>query len=206
MLLFVRLLFVFAGVILLGTGCTELPPDIGVHPHRSVAARIRRALQPPIVAIWQDDPAAKGDPRILVNLTTQQAFFYRGHILIGQASISSGRREFETPPGKYRVIQKDADHVSSQYGAYVARSGAIVQRDVDVSEDPRPREARFVGAKMPYFLRFTEGYGMHAGYVPQFRASHGCIRLPPEMAKHFFEAAEIGTRVEVIEPPPKVEQ
>jgi len=206
MLLFVRLLFVFAGVVLLATGCTELPPDIGVHPHRKVATQTYRAAKHPIVAIWQDDSAAEGDPKILVNLTTQQAFFYRGKVLIGQASISSGRREFETPPGKYRVIQKDADHVSSQYGAYMARSGAIVQRDVDVSEDPRPRGARFVGAKMPYFLRFTEGYGMHAGYVPQFRASHGCIRLPPEMAKHFFEAAEIGTRVEVIEPPSKVEQ
>ena len=59
---------------------------------------------------------------------------------------------------------------------------------------------------MPYFLRFRGGYGMHAGFVPRFRASHGCVRMPIKMAKHFFEAAEIGTRVEVIEPPIMVEQ
>jgi lipoprotein-anchoring transpeptidase ErfK/SrfK len=52
---------------------------------------------------------------------------------------------------------------------------------------------------MPYFLRFAGGYGMHAGFVPRFRASHGCVRMPMRMAKYFFEAAEIGTRVEVVE-------
>jgi lipoprotein-anchoring transpeptidase ErfK/SrfK len=46
---------------------------------------------------------------------------------------------------------------------------------------------------MPYFLRFTGGYGMHGGFVPRFRASHGSIRMPGEMAKHFFEAADIDT-------------
>ena len=48
----------------------------------------------------------------------------------------------------------------------------------------------FVGAPMPYFLRFRDGYGMHAGFVPRYRASHGCIRMPIEMAKHFFDAAK----------------
>ena len=59
---------------------------------------------------------------------------------------------------------------------------------------------------MPYFLRFTGGYGMHAGFVPRYRASHGCIRMPEKMAKRFFDAAKVGTRVEVIEPPIKVER
>ena len=45
---------------------------------------------------------------------------------------------------------------------------------------------------MPYFLRFNGGYGMHAGYVPQFRASHGCIRLPARMARRFYENAGFG--------------
>jgi lipoprotein-anchoring transpeptidase ErfK/SrfK len=206
MMRFVRRSFVCAGAILFATGCTELPPDIGVHRHPRVATRTRRAALAPIVAIWQDDSTARGNPRIVVNLTTQQASFYRGRLLIGRTTISSGRREFETPPGKYRVIEKDADHISSQYGSYVSTSGAVLVRGADRNRDPVPRGAHFVGTPMPYFLRFTEGYGMHAGYVPQFRASHGCVRLPPEMAKHFFEAAEIGTRVEVIEPPPKVDE
>jgi L,D-transpeptidase-like protein len=186
--------------MLLGSGCTELPNDIGVHRHRSSAVLTRAASRHPVFASWNDDPTATGPRRIVVNLTTQQAFFYRGETLIGKTNISSGKREFETPPGKYRVIQKDAKHVSSQYGVYENRLGGVVQRDVDVNQDPRPEGAHFVGAPMPYFLRFRDGYGMHAGFVPRYRASHGCVRMPIRMAKHFFDAAEIGTRVEVIEP------
>lgn len=196
-----RILLLATVAVLGGAGCTELPNDIGVRTHRSVAALTRMASGHPLFASWNDDPAIKGTPKIVVNLSTQQAFFYRGKTLIGKTNISSGRPDFETPPGKYRVIQKDANHVSSQYGAYVSRSGQVVQRDVDVQKDRRPKGARFVGAPMPYFLRFTGGYGMHAGYVPRYRASHGCIRMPAKMAKRFFEAAKLGTRVEVVESP-----
>lgn len=160
----------------------------------------------PILSTWDDNAPTKGARKIVANLTAQQAFFYRGDVLVGQTNISSGRRDFETPPGKYRVTQKDADHVSSQYGAYVASSGAVLMRDVDFHKDPCPKGAHFVGAPMPYFLRFTGGYGMHAGFVPRYRASHGCIRMPAPMAKRFFDAAEVGTRVEVIEPPLMVER
>lgn len=201
-----RLILLGALLLLAGSGCTELPNDIGVRPHRSTAALTRLASRHPVFASWNDDPSVSGKPKIVVNLTTQQAFFYRDDTLVGKTNISSGRRDFETPPGKYRIIQKDAGHVSSEYGAYVARSGAVLRRDVDVNNDPCPQGAHFVGAPMPYFLRFTGGYGMHAGYVPRYRASHGCIRMPPKMAKHFFEAAEVGTRVEVIEPPIMVER
>ena len=182
------------------SSCAELPNDIGVRAHRSAAAMTHWASRYPIFSSWNDDPRAKGPSKIVVNLTTQQAFFYRDKHLVGKTNISSGRRDFETPHGKYRITQKDKDHVSSQYGAYVARSGAVLVRDVDAKKDPRPKGAVFVGAPMPYFLRFTGGYGMHAGFVPRYRASHGCIRMPEKMAKRFFDAAKVGTRVEVIEP------
>jgi hypothetical protein len=195
-----------ASALLVGmSSCTELPNDVGVRPHR-IAEQTRRASHHPIVAYWKDDPAVKGKPRILINLTAQQAFFFRGDKLVGRTNISSGRREFATPPGKYRVIQKDADHISRQYGACVSRSGRIVRRDVDVKRNRCPPGAHFVGAAMPYFLRFTGGYGMHAGFVPPYRASHGCVRMPPEMAQHFFEAAENGTPVEVVEPEFKLQR
>ncbi|HEX4667647.1 MAG TPA: L,D-transpeptidase [Chthoniobacterales bacterium] len=202
-----RILLLGAVALLGGASCTELPDDIGVRAHRSIASLTRGASGFPLFPSWRDHPSIKGRPKILVNLSTQQAFFYRGKILIGKTNISSGRREFETPPGKYRVIQKDANHVSSEYGAYVSRrSGRIVQRDVNARKDPCPKGAVFVGASMPYFMRFTGGYGMHAGYVPRYRASHGCIRMPEKMARRFFEAAKVGTRVEVIEPPLMVER
>lgn len=194
-----RCLLLLAAALLAG-GCTELPNDIGVRQHRAAMARkTRLASHHPILAIWNDDPTLKGTPKIVVNLTLQQAFFFRGKTFVGQTNISTGRKGYETPPGKYRVIQKDADHVSSEYGDYVNRHGAVVRRDVDVNRDSPPAGARFAGSPMPYFLRFTEGYGMHAGFVPRFRASHGCIRMPTTMAQHFFDAAEIGTRVEVVE-------
>ena len=200
----VGLIASIAALVFGAAGCTELPNDVGVHRHRSNAALTRKASHHPVIASWNDDPAIKGKPKILINLTTQQAFFYRGNNLIGKTNISSGQPDYETPPGKYRVIQKDSKHVSNEYGVYENRLGKVVTRNVDVNATPMPDGAHFVGASMPYFLRFTEGYGMHAGFVPRYRASHGCIRMPATMAKHFFEAAEIGTRVEVIEPPPAV--
>ncbi|MGI8957864.1 MAG: L,D-transpeptidase [Chthoniobacterales bacterium] len=183
-------------------GCTELPNDVGLRQPRSVEAQTRLASHHPIFSSWYDDPTAKGAAKIRIDLTKQQAFFYRGETLIGRTNISSGRKKYETPPGKYRVVQREINHVSSEFGEYVGRNtGAVLRRDVDLNNSPVPKGAKFVGARMPYFLRFRDGYGMHAGFVPRFRASHGCVRMPMKMAKHFFEAAEIGTRVEVIEPP-----
>ena len=202
----VRLASLTLASLILVTACTELPNDVGVRPHRSIAAQTRLASHHPVFARWEDDPSAKGKAKIIVNLTTQQAFFYRGGVLIGRTNISSGRRDFETPPGNYEVIQKDLHHVSSEYGQYVTKAGAVATHDVDRNKDECPPGAHFVGAAMPYFLRFTGGYGMHAGFVPRYRASHGCIRMPPIMAKHFYDAAEVGTRVEVIEPPVMVQQ
>jgi lipoprotein-anchoring transpeptidase ErfK/SrfK len=62
-----------------------------------------------------------------------------------------------------------------------------VKSNIDIRKDSQPAGTHFDGARMPYFMRFNGGYGMHAGYVPRFRASHGCIRLPARMARHFFE-------------------
>jgi lipoprotein-anchoring transpeptidase ErfK/SrfK len=200
-----RTLFLATGIALSFCGCTELPNDIGVRRHRSTAKQTRSASHHPIPSSWNDAAPTQGTSKIVINLTTQQAFFYRGGLLVGQTNISSGRRDFETPPGSYHVIQKDEHHVSSQYGSFIARSGSVLVRDADINKDPCPKGAHFEGAPMPYFLRFTGGYGMHAGFVPRYRASHGCIRMPEKMAKHFFDAASVGTRVEVVEPPLKVD-
>ncbi len=160
--------------------------------------KTRQAAPRPMPAYWNGDDTS-GAPKIVIHLTEQRAFFYKGKILIGESNISTGRRGFETPPGKYRVIQKDEHHVSNLYGEYVNKEGEIVENNVDVTKDPQPKGTEFRGARMPYFLRFTGGYGMHAGFVPRYRASHGCIRMPAEMAKHFFDAADENTPVIVKE-------
>jgi hypothetical protein len=135
---------------------------------------------------WRGDDA-RGSAKIVVHVAEQRAYFYKGRKLVGESTVSTGKRGFDTPPGHYRVIQKDKDHVSSEFGDYVNGQGQVVRSNIDVRKDPQPAGTHFDGARMPYFMRFNGGYGMHAGYVPRFRASHGCIRLPARMARHFFE-------------------
>ena len=140
---------------------------------------------------------ARGPKKIVVEIDEQRAHFYRGKRIVMTSTISTGKKGYETPVGRYRVIQKDADHASSLYGDYVDTRGRVVKANVDSRKDARPRGASFRGAKMPYFLRFTAAYGMHAGHVPRYRASHGCIRMPGGNARRFFDLADIGTPVVV---------
>jgi hypothetical protein len=172
--------------------------NLAAEKARAAAARpaVAKARPAPARTYWDDDKAS-GDPKIVVRLSEQRALFYKGKALVGESRISTGRRGFETPPGKYRVIQKDENHASNLYGSYVNEKGEVVEGNVEVGKDPKPNGTEFRGAAMPYFLRFTGGYGMHAGVVPRYRASHGCIRMPREMAKHFFDAADLDTPVVV---------
>ena len=162
------------------------------------AARTRQIAPGPMPSYWTDEEVS-GAPKIVIQLSEQRAFFFKGKRVIGESNISTGRKGFETPPGKYRVIQKDENHASNLYGHYVNAAGEVVKENVDVTKDSAPPGTEFRGARMQFFLRFTRGYGMHAGFVPRFRASHGCIRMPAEMAKHFFEAADENTPVIVEE-------
>ena len=180
-----------AALLFAGTACTTTPS------HQKTATAGTMAAPKPGHSFWNGD-GVSGPPSIEIVLSRQRAYFYKGQQLVGESTISSGKKGFETPPGTYKVIQKDKNHVSNLYGDYVDEDGNIVQANVDVSKDPMSDDAAaFVGAKMPYFLRFTSGYGMHAGHLPGYRASHGCVRMPGAMAAHFFNAAEIGTPVTV---------
>ncbi len=181
-----------AALLFAGTACTNLNEK-----KPSAAATLPEPTPASKHSYWKGDGVA-GDPAIRIVLSQQRAYFYRGDKVVGESTISSGKKGFETPPGNYKVIQKDKNHVSNLYGDYVDEDGNVIQSNVDVSKDPMPPEAvAFVGAKMPFYLRFTGGYGMHAGHLPGYRASHGCVRMPSEMAEHFFNAAEIGTPVTV---------
>ena len=50
---------------------------------------------------------------------------------------------------------------------------------------------------MPYFMRIVSGTGLHAGYLPGYPASHGCIRMPEFMAENFFRSVSVGTPVTI---------
>jgi lipoprotein-anchoring transpeptidase ErfK/SrfK len=143
----------------------------------------------------QRKPAGKF--AILIDLPDQHAYLSKGGGVLLTAPVSTGREGYDTPAGHYTVIEKDIDHRSSIYGAYV-QDGTIVRENVDVRKDPRPPNSTFIGASMPYFLRIIGGVGLHAGYLPGYPASHGCIRMPESKAKRFFEAARVGTPVTIL--------
>jgi lipoprotein-anchoring transpeptidase ErfK/SrfK len=148
---------------------------------------------------WWHDEGASGNPKIVVHIGEQKAYFYKGKTLVGWTTVSTGKPGFGTPPGHYTVLSKDVDHVSTAFGDYVDDQGNVVRSNIDARKDSRPKGTHFDGARMPYAMFFRSGYAMHQGYVPPFAASHGCIRIPKGMASQFFEHAPVGTPVTVTE-------
>jgi len=181
-----------AATITLCCSCEEVPSYVrnlraGAFPWQATAS-----------GYWKGDDLP-GSPKIVVHLSEQRAYFYKGKRVVGESTVSTGKPGFSTPAGRYRVISKDRDHVSSEFGDYVDDHGNVVKSNIDVRMDPQPSGTHFDGARMPYCMHFNGGYAMHEGYVPRFAASHGCIRLPKEMAEHFFDASPEGTPVIVKE-------
>jgi hypothetical protein len=154
----------------------------------------------PIPGYWNGD-GVPGSPKIVVNITRQRAYFFKGKQLVGESTVSTGKKGFSTPPGSYQVLSKDKDHVSTVFGDYVDDFGNVVKSNIDSRKDPRPPGSHYDGARMPYAMFFRGGYAMHQGYVPPYAASHGCIRVPQGMADIFFDNAPVGTPVLVKESP-----
>ena len=166
---------------------------------RSKSKRKAEVLKPAPEPQWSwfgDDVA--GSPSIVISVGSQLATFYKGGVEVGRSQISTGREGYSTPTGSFSVIEKSPEHLSTLYGDYVDKSGEVVVSNVSVQTDKRPPGTHFEGAPMPYFLRVTGPVGMHAGYLPGFPASHGCIRLPQAAAYRFFENAKVGTPVRIV--------
>jgi lipoprotein-anchoring transpeptidase ErfK/SrfK len=170
-------------------GCATTPPPPPPPP---------TPTKPPPPYTWNDN-GAKGPPKIVIDVTEQRAYFYKGDERIGETRCSTGKSGFRTVTGQFQVTQKNKNHVSNLYGSFVNSDGDVVKSDVDMSKMKVPEGCSFRGAKMPFYMRFHGGYGVHAGRVPNYPASHGCVRLPSVMAQHFFENSEVGTPVIVKE-------
>jgi len=137
----------------------------------------------------------EGRASVVVNLREQRAILLKGGVEVADATISSGRAGYETPTGRFRVMRKDEDHRSSLYGDYVDEEGRVVKPNVDVRKQAKPQHSHFVGASMPYFLEFSPSYGLHAGHLTGYPASHGCVRMSYWKARQFYHATRIGTSV-----------
>jgi lipoprotein-anchoring transpeptidase ErfK/SrfK len=134
--------------------------------------------------------------RVEIDLQQQTAYLISDRRVVLQSPISSGRYGHLTETGSFKVIEKERNHFSSIYGKIVDAYGRTVVSDADV--DMRvPRGGKFIPAPMHYFMRFHGADGMHAGYLPGYPASHGCVRMPEQIAIAFFNAVEVGTPVRV---------
>ncbi|MEM6821939.1 MAG: L,D-transpeptidase family protein [Verrucomicrobiota bacterium] len=145
---------------------------------------------------WKNN-SPSGIPRVEVNLAKQVARVYFDDVLVGQSPICSGRPGHRTPTGEFTIINKSRDHKSNLYGSWINTKGQFMG---EANAGQRSAHGyRYVPAPMPFFLRLTYGgVGFHAGYIAGFPASHGCIRLPIEMAERFFEHLPKKTKVVII--------
>jgi hypothetical protein len=118
--------------------------------------------------VWAGKIAKNGPVLVYVDLARQRATVYRNGVRIAVTTISSGKQGYETPTGVFTILEKDRDHRSRTYD----------------------------NAPMPYNLRLTwKGVALHAGNLPGYPASHGCVRLPMEFAKLLFGAMPMGGTV-----------
>ncbi len=118
--------------------------------------------------LWMAEAVTTGPVVMVVSITEQRAYVYRNGILIGATTVSTGRPGHLTPTGVFTVLQKQKEHRSTIYD----------------------------GAPMPYMERLTwGGIALHAGGLPGYPESHGCIHLPSEFAQRLFEISPNGMTV-----------
>ncbi|USU08125.1 L,D-transpeptidase family protein [Sphingomonadaceae bacterium OTU29MARTA1] len=117
--------------------------------------------------LWNDN-ATLEPVSIVISIPDQKAYVYRGELLIGASTVSTGKDGKDTPLGVFPILQKSEKHRSNLYD----------------------------DAPMPFMQRLTwDGVAIHAGMNPGFPASHGCIRVPTQFAKKLFAVTSKGTPV-----------
>lgn len=137
---------------------------------------------------------------ILISLSKQRAYLMLGGEIAVDTPISTGKKSRMTPKGQFKVLEKAQDHRSNVYGSFVDRRGRVVRSGVSTRVDSAPSGTHFVGAPMLHFLRLTQdGIGLHVGILPGYPASHGCVRLPAEIAPFFYAKTRIGTPAEIVD-------
>ena len=139
---------------------------------------------------------------VQIDIGEQKAYLLYDDRAIMESPISSGRYGHLTPNGTFTITDKDLNHTSSIYGRIVDEYGRAVVSDADV-DMPVGYGTRFVNAPMRYYMQFAPGIGMHAGYLPGYPASHGCVRMPESKAIAFFQAISVGTPVTVFGTTPR---
>jgi len=137
------------------------------------------------------------ETRVIINLSDQRASLVQQGRITLVSPIASGKPGWSTPTGRFSIFNKDIDHRSRSFGSVVDAYGRVVNSNATPSSYV-PTGGHYRPASMPYFMEFSPAVGMHAGYLPGYPASHGCVRMPRDLAALFFERVQIGTPVTVI--------
>jgi lipoprotein-anchoring transpeptidase ErfK/SrfK len=139
---------------------------------------------------------------VIVDLDRQRAYIYSQTSLVAATRIASGKKNYRTPTGDYKIGQKNPNHASNLYGKLRnSETGEDLPGEIDTRTTPVPEGMVFLGAPMPHFMRFhtldgkASAIGFHQGHVPSRPASHGCIRLPSRSAKSLYKMLPSGTQV-----------
>ena len=134
----------------------------------------------------------------IISLSKQRLYLMTGDQIYIDSPISSGKAGHTSPTGHLSVKEKDPNHRSNIYGNFVDRSGRIVRSGISSKIDSAPSGTHYEGAPMKWFCRLTDtGVGFHIGILPGYPASHGCIRLPENMAPLIYQKVKVGTPVTV---------
>jgi hypothetical protein len=139
----------------------------------------------------------RAETSVEIDLQEQTAYLLQNGRPVLASPISSGRYGHFTKTGSFKILEKERTHYSSMYGKIVDARGNTIVADADADMSV-PRGGKFIPAPMHYFMRFCGADGMHAGYLPGYPASHGCVRMPEQYAIAFFNSVSEGTPVTVV--------
>ena len=152
-------------------------------------------ISQPLMALPPQDNA-----RVVVSLSRQRVYLAYGNDVVIDSPVSSGKEGHATPTGNFPILVKEQNHFSNIYGNFVDRTGRVVRSGVSEKIDSAPAGTHFEGAPMRWFMRLTNtGVGMHVGILPGYAASHGCVRLPSDIAPLIYDRVKVGTPVQVME-------
>jgi lipoprotein-anchoring transpeptidase ErfK/SrfK len=141
--------------------------------------------------------AIAAETRVIINLSEQRAYLIEHGKMTLISPISSGRHGWQTPTGNFSIFSKDIDHRSRSFGSIVDAAGSVINSNATPGSHV-PRGGHFRCAPMPHYMEFSPAVGMHGGYLPGYPASHGCVRMPRDIASRFFQRVHIGTPVMVV--------
>ena len=155
------------------------------------------AVPPSPIIIGSLSPSTmRSGTSVIINLSEQRAYLIEGGKVSLISPIASGKPGWSTPTGNFSVISKDIDHRSQSFGSVLDGAGRITTSSATPGTYVPPG-FHYRPAPMPYYMEFSPAIGMHAGYLPGYPASHGCVRMPRDLAARFFERVHIRTPVMV---------